>query len=213
MTETPEKVVFTDKDGTFRIGSFTDNSYYVTVTPTLGQTKAPISTVKTVYSVVDKGKPGTYFVADPTSLPKGLILKDLYDNKDYIGIAKNLIGLDDTFKMALSGYSTDAHKYINLFKSNPSVATRYNPVPMTSFNTAGTNTGLYSKLAVADIAENPYVKEAMLRRINDELLAMNADPAYLQHGIVQIPQPSYVMKHPVTPSVTPGELLTNTYVN
>lgn len=73
MTESPGKMVFTDADNTFRIGNFTDNSYYVTVTPAEGAKTAPISTVKTVYNVVDRGNPGTYFVADPTSIPKGLL--------------------------------------------------------------------------------------------------------------------------------------------
>lgn len=207
LKESPGRILFTDKNGTFKVGNLTNNSYYVTVTPQYGQTKAPLSSVKTVYDIVNKSTPGTYFVADPTSLPKGLVLRDLYDNKNYLGIIKNLLGFDTTPTFGLAGYSTDAHKYISKMSKNPSITTRYNPVPMTSFNTFGNNSKLYSDVLVADVAENPYVKQTLLSKINKELLAMGSDPAYLQNGIVHIPQPSLMTKYPVEYTIKPQTLL------
>lgn len=210
LVETPEKTVFSADDGSLRVGNFTNNSYYVTITPPLGQTKAPISSVKTLYNIVDSATPGTYFVADPTSLPKGLIWKDLYDNNDITGLVKSLLGLDDPFTMGLSGYSADAHKYINQFRKNPNVTTRYNPVPMTQLNSLGQSADgklLYNRVLVADVAENPGTKKKLLGLINDQLNKMNAEPAYISDGLVQIPQPSLMAKYPVVTTVSPETLL------
>ena len=124
----------------------------------------------------------------------------MYDNNDIAGLVKSLLGIDDTFTFGLSGYSADAHKYINQFRKNPNVTTRYNPIPMTQMNSLGQSADgklLYDRVLVADVAENPGTKKKLLGLINDQLDKMNAEPAYIADGIVQIPQPSLMVKYPV----------------
>lgn len=62
-------------------------------------------------------------------------------------------------------------------------------------------------MTVADIAKNKHSKQVMLDKINQQLSTINADPAYLQNGLIQIPQPSLMVKYPVKTTTTPMELL------
>jgi hypothetical protein len=81
---------------------------------------------------------------------------------------------------------------------------------MKQFNSLGqdeVNKQLLTWMTVADVADNPTTKKVMLDKINAQFSKINAEPAFIDEGLVQIPQPSLMVKYPITTSVTPAELL------
>lgn len=139
------------------MGPIDSHTYNITLTPAPGQTKIHYKQRKALKEAVDRLPKGTFIGGDYTSLPYSQYLYNLWEDGEYLELAKNLVWPSKPVIRNVKGLSTDSYPLVASFTK------RYNPsylqVPTLGFNSLGTKERNVYNVALKEARDNSTTAE------------------------------------------------------